>query len=82
MARGKGGRPEGVTLVFHMTEKEKETVEAVLKEGGLTRAAGVLGISPTTASMRLRRLMHRYHKAKDFIETVDYYRRKMPARYL
>ena len=67
---------------YYLSEKEKDVLEKILKEGNLSKAAKALGISESTASMRMRRLKDRYSKAKEFIEAVDYYKRKMPGRYI
>ena len=67
---------------YYLSEKEKDVLEGILKEGSISKAAKRLGISDSTAAMRLRRLKDRYAKAKDFIEAVDYYKRKMPGRYM
>lgn len=71
-----------LTLIFYLTDNEKDVLEGILKEGSITRAAERLNVSTATASMRLRRLRDRYNKAKEFIEAVDFYKRKMPGRYL
>ena len=67
---------------YYLSEKEEDVLEGILKEGSISKAAKRLGISDSTAAMRLRRLKDRYAKAKDFIEAVDYYKRKMPGRYM
>jgi IS30 family transposase len=71
-----------IHFVFYISPDEKDTLEAIIKEGSMSRAADRLNARPSTLSMRLRRLRMRYQKAKEFIEAVDYYKRKMPGRYL
>ena len=57
-------------------------MKMLVKWRTLQDAAKEIGVSKAAASMRLRRVRMRYQKAKEFIEEVDQFRKKLPSRYL
>jgi len=69
-------------LRWLITDKEREVLEAIIQYGTITDAALKLGISKSSASMRLARLRDRYLKAKQFIREYESYQRELPPKYL
>ena len=68
--------------VFFLSDKEAELMTMLVKWRTLQDAAKEIGVSKAAASMRLRRVRMRYQKAKEVIEEVDQFRKKLPSRYL
>lgn len=67
---------------FYITDKERELLEALVKEKTMTWAARSLGMSKSAASMRIRRLKDRRIKAESFLDEVGRYKKRLPSRFL
>lgn len=63
-------------------ERERELLEELVNGKSLDEACNSLGISRNSGIQYMFRLLRRYENAKGFIEDVEYYRNRLPSRYL
>jgi len=62
-----------------LSDKDKEFLDALLKEGTLTKACKILGISISAGSRSKGKIVSMYLRSKEIIREVDYYRIRMAS---
>jgi len=65
-----------------LTEKEVETLEALIKHKTLQEAANALNIKDNTLSQRMSRMRLKESKFEGWLEQYRRYKMRMPLKYV
>lgn len=68
-------------MAIGMTEKERATLEAVIKHGSITRAAGALRLPISTVSQRVMRMSIKARRYELWTKEFERYKLQMPTKY-
>ena len=66
-----------MTLVFEMTDWQKQVVEAVIEHGSYVEAAKYLGVKPGAVSAVFFKLRTNDHKANSYHRAILEYRKRL-----
>jgi len=65
-----------------LTEKERETLEAIIAEGSIKKAAEKLGVKRNTLSQRILRMKLKEHRYQSWLDEYRRLKLRMPLKYV